>query len=232
MVGSVYDGSDVTPPLRGRLGLAAMPGGGMDSVLKRLLDVVLAGAMLLVASPLVLAAAAAIKLEDGGPVYYRQQRWGRRGRPFTVLKFRTMMPEAESLYGITSATERDPRVTAVGRLLRATGFDELPQLVSILTGQMSFVGPRALAIGEVAGDGHGQHAAYEDVPGFRERLSVRPGLTSLATVFLAKDSSPERKFRYDLLYVRKRSLWLDLYLIGLSFWISLRGRWETRGRKV
>jgi lipopolysaccharide/colanic/teichoic acid biosynthesis glycosyltransferase len=96
---------------------------------------------------------------------------------------------------------------------------------------MSFVGPRSLAVGEIVQDNKGQKLQYEDVPGFRERLQVRPGLTGLATIYIPKDAAPNRKFRYDLFYIRNQSTCLDLYLIALSFWISFRGKWETRRRK-
>ena len=97
---------------------------------------------------------------------------------------------------------------------------------------MSFAGPRSLAVGEIIKDENGKIIRYEDMPIFWERLRVRPGLTSLATIYLPKDSSPYRKFRYDLLYIRKQSSWLDLRLILLSFWISFQGNWETRKNKI
>jgi len=149
-----------------------------------------------------------------------------------VYKFRTMIPESDRLYGVKPAKEKDHRITRVGRLLRATGLDELPQALNIWKGEMSFVGPRALAVGELVADGQGGYRTYEHVSGFRERLAVRPGLTGLATVYTPKDAAQRRKFRYDLLYIRHLSTGLDLYLIALSFWISFRGKWETRGRKV
>jgi len=185
--------------------------------------------MLLATAPLWAAIGLAIRMADGGPVFYRQERWGRGGRRFAVLKFRTMTPDAEQRFGVRQAAERDDRVTRVGRVLRACGLDELPQLVNIFRGEMSFVGPRALATTERGQDG--ELLAYEQLPEFATRLSVRPGLTGLATIYLPKDAAARRKFRVDLLYVRKLSLWLDLRLIGLSFWISFRGKWETRGNK-
>ncbi len=196
--------------------------------LKRPFDVLVSGIGLLVLSPVWLAAAIAIKLQDGGPVFFRPRRWGRDGRAFDVLKFRTMIPDANRL-GIVPAQENDPRVTRVGRLLRATAMHELPQLLSIFRGHMSIVGPRPLAIGEVLPDG----TRYESVLGFDYRLSVRPGLTSLAAIYLSKDASPRHKFRYDAVYIRNHSSWLDLRMILLSFWITLRGRWEShdRGRR-
>jgi lipopolysaccharide/colanic/teichoic acid biosynthesis glycosyltransferase len=201
-----------------------------EPLLKRPLDVMLSGAMLAVSSPVWAVVALAIRLEDGGPVFYRQERWGRGGHKFTVLKFRTMVPDSDRRFGVRQATESDDRITRVGRLLRACGMDELPQLVNIFRGEMSFVGPRALATTERDKDGN--PLAYDGMSRFVERLSVRPGLTGLATIYLPKDVSARRKFRVDELYIRKQSFWLDVRLIVLSFWISFRGNWETRGRKV
>ena len=203
-----------------------------EPLLKRPLDIVLSLAMLLLSSPISILVAIIIKLEDGGPVFYRQQRWGRFGKPFSVLKFRTMIADADERFGLKQATENDQRITRVGRLLRATGLDELPQVINVLRGEMSFVGPRALAVGEIIFDETGKQQEYQQVRGFFERLAVRPGLTSLATIFIAKDTPAQRKFRYDLLYIRRQSLRLDLGLIALSFWISFRGKWETRQRKL
>jgi len=188
--------------------------------------------MLLLSATVSLFIAIAIKLEDGGPVFYRQKRWGRFGKTFMVLKFRTMIPDADKIFGLKQAKENDRRITRVGRILRATGLDELPQIINILRGEMSFVGPRALAVGEIIFDKNGRRIKYENTPGFCHRQVARPGLTGLATIYIAKDSPAHRKFRYDHYYIRKLSLGLDLRLIALSFWISFRGKWETRQRKV
>jgi lipopolysaccharide/colanic/teichoic acid biosynthesis glycosyltransferase len=201
-----------------------------EPLLKRPLDLLLAISMLVVSAPVWLAIAIAIKLEDGGPVFYRQERWGRGQTRFQVLKFRSMVPNSDRDFGVRQATADDRRVTRVGRFLRASGLDELPQLLNIVRGEMSFVGPRALATNER--DRDGVPIAYETTPGFALRLMVRPGLTGLATVYLPKDASSRLKFRTDLVYVRRLSFWLDLRLIGLSFWISFRGKWETRSSKV
>jgi lipopolysaccharide/colanic/teichoic acid biosynthesis glycosyltransferase len=171
-------------------------------------------------------------MEDGGPVFYRQARWGRNKTRFWAYKFRTMVADSDNIFGIRQATENDFRITRTGRLLRAMGLDELPQIINIFSGDMSFVGPRSLAVGEIVKDEKGNIVDYEDIPEFRERLQVRPGLTSLATIYIPKDSPPNRKFRYDLLYIHRQSFGLDLRLIVLSFWISFRGKWETRGQKV
>jgi len=114
-----------------------------------------------------------------------------------------MIASSDKEFGLKQATENDPRITRVGRILRAMGLDELPQLLNIFWGEMSFVGPRSLAIGEVVRDEKGHTVQYEDIPGFRERLRARPGLTGLATIYVRKDIPPRHKFRYDLLYIRK-----------------------------
>jgi rhamnosyl/mannosyltransferase len=202
------------------------------SIAKRCLDVGLAAAGLLLSSPIWLAVAAAVKLDDGGPVFYRQPRTGRGGHPFISWKFRSMVADADARFGPRPAAAGDVRVTRVGRLLRATALDELPQLWNILRGDMSFVGPRPLMPEEIALDGAGRPTRLADVPGYAARHAVTPGLTGLAQVYADRDVPPRAKFRYDLLYIRRRSFALDLRLIALSFWISFRGRWERRGPKV
>jgi len=199
--------------------------------MKRAFDVMLAAAGLMLSAPLWALFAAAVKLQDSGPVFYRQERSGLHGRRFDVLKFRSMIPHAEAGMGAVQASRSDPRVTPVGRFLRATAMDELPQLWNILRGDMSFVGPRALRPGEIESLGNGQLERLEDVPGFAERSRVRPGLTGIAQIYAPRDLPRRLKFRYDLLYVRRQSSWLDLRLVLLSFWITLRGAWEVQGRK-
>lgn len=198
---------------------------------KRCIDVLVAGVGLMVSAPLWLLFAALIKLQDGGPVFYMQERAGLYGRRFLALKFRSMVPDAERTTGAVQATANDPRVTWIGRLLRATAMDELPQLWNIFRGDMSFVGPRALRPGEIEHDGSGQLVPIEAVPGFTERSRVRPGLTGLAQIYAARNLPRRQKFRYDRLYIARWSLGLDLRLILLSFWITLRGTWEAEGRK-
>jgi len=151
---------------------------------------------------------------------------------FAVLKFRTMVPDADRLFGPRQAEEDDPRITRIGKLLRATALDELPQLWSIFVGDMSFVGPRALRPGEIHTRGNGDLILLENIPGYRERHAVPPGLTGVAQIYAARDIPPRQKFRYDRLYLRRRTFWLDVRLILLSFWITFRGRWERRGQKV
>jgi lipopolysaccharide/colanic/teichoic acid biosynthesis glycosyltransferase len=200
-------------------------------VAKRALDIALAGIGLLASSPVWAVLAAAIKLEDGGPVFYSQPRVGEGGRTFEAFKFRSMIPNAEAGVGAVQATTHDPRVTRVGRLMRATAMDELPQLWNIFRGDMSFVGPRALRPGEIEQGRNGRLERLEDVPGYATRVSVRPGLTGVAQVYAPRDVPRRHKFRYDRIYVKRRSWWLDVRLILISFWISVHGTWEARGRK-
>ena len=198
--------------------------------MKRSFDAVLASIGLAVSLPLWCLCALAIKLEDGGPVFYRQDRVGRDGDVFKALKFRSMHHHAERATGPLQARYDDARVTRVGRLMRATAMDELPQLWNILRGDMSFVGPRALRPGEIEHEG-GMPVPLEAVPGYVNRIVVRPGLTGIAQVYAPRDISRRSKFRYDRLYIRRRTFGLDMRLILLSFWISFRGTWESRDRK-
>jgi lipopolysaccharide/colanic/teichoic acid biosynthesis glycosyltransferase len=198
--------------------------------MKRAFDIALAGTGLVMSAPIWLALAAAIKLEDGGPVFFTQERVGQGGHVFQAFKFRSMRPDAEVEVGALQATAGDPRVTRIGRVMRATAMDELPQLWNIFRGDMSFVGPRALRPGEIEAVGE-TLVPLEAVPGYASRVTVRPGLTGIAQIYAARDITRRHKFRYDLLYIRRRSFALDLRLILLSFWISFLGTWESRDRK-
>ena len=199
-------------------------------MIKRAFDCALAAVGLIASAPLWIAIAAAIKIEDGGPIFYRQQRVGLGGHVFDALKFRSMVPDAEARSGPVQAAERDPRVTRVGRALRATAMDELPQLWNIFVGDMSFVGPRPLRPGEVEARGDGRFVRLDEIPGYEARHSVRPGLTGIAQVYAPRDIDRARKFRLDRLYLKRAGFWFDLRLILVSFWITARGDWERRGR--
>lgn len=196
--------------------------------LKRVMDLVLAALAFLVSAPIWLAMAVAIKLEDGGPVFFTQPRWGRNKRSFKVYKFRSMLVDAEAR---VQAGKDDERCTRVGRFLRATSLDELPQLINIWRGEMSWVGPRALPMNERQRN-EADSAPDTTIPGFDLRCAARPGLTGIAQVFAPRDVPRRQKFRYDAFYMRRQSAWLDLRLIAISMWISLRLRWEERGPKV
>jgi lipopolysaccharide/colanic/teichoic acid biosynthesis glycosyltransferase len=165
-------------------------------------------------------------------VFFTQERVGKDCRVFTAFKFRSMIVDAERGVGAVQATEHDPRVTRIGRLLRATAFDELPQLWNIFRGDMSIVGPRPLRPGEADTTADGRHLLLAEIPGYVQRHRVRPGLTGIAQIYAPRDLPRTGKFRYDLLYQRRASFWLDLRLILTSFWITARGRWEDRGRKI
>ena len=206
--------------------------GRLDATAKRLLDVALSGLGLLASLPVYLLLATAIVAEDGGPVFYAQERVGRGGGTFTGLKFRSMRPLADGQAEHQAAEREADRITRMGRLMRATALDELPQLWNIFRGDMSFVGPRALMPREAEPDGDGRPVPLEDLPGYPERHSVRPGLTGMAQVHLRRDATRLQKFRYDLLYVRTRTLGLDLSLIARSVWISLRGAWPEVGKEA
>ncbi len=203
-----------------------------EPFLKRPFDIALAGLGLVLSAPLWAVASLAIKLEDGGPVFFRQERWGRGKRPIRVYKFRTMVPNANPEGVSVQATADDPRITMVGKVLRATAFDEIPQLLNIWKGDMSFVGPRALPMNERQSREHSEELPDALIPGFEERLRVRPGLTGIAQIWAQRDVPRRHKFKYDLLYLKKQSFWFDLKLIGLSFWITFRGKWEARGEKL
>jgi lipopolysaccharide/colanic/teichoic acid biosynthesis glycosyltransferase len=197
---------------------------------KRLFDVLFASAGLVITSPLWLIAPLAIKLDDGGPIFYGQERSGLGGRPFMAWKFRSMIVDAER-DGALQAVHGDRRVTRAGRVLRATAMDELPQLLNILRGDMSVVGPRALRPGEIEAGSGGRVERLEDVPGFATRSAVRPGLTGLAQIHAPRDLPRRLKFRYDKLYIRRQSLWLDVRLVLQSLAITLLGSWERRGMR-
>jgi lipopolysaccharide/colanic/teichoic acid biosynthesis glycosyltransferase len=165
-------------------------------------------------------------------VFFRQERVGEGGRRFDVLKFRSMTIDNEAVVGALQATEHDPRITRIGRIMRKTAMDELPQFWNIFRGDMSFVGPRALRPGEIETSGTGQHVPMEEIPGYVERHTVRPGLTGIAQIFAPRDVPRRHKFKYDRIYVGSQSFALDVKLIALSFWITFRGKWEHRGKKI
>ena len=178
-------------------------------VAKRAMDIVLSAAALLVfAIPMALVAVA-IKLEDGGPVFFRQKRMTRHGREFDILKFRSMIVDAEKYAGAVLATEDDPRITKVGKFIRATRLDEIPQILNILKGDMSVVGPRPER--KVIADEY-----CKDIPEFDYRLKVRGGLTGYAQIYGKYNTSPYDKLRLDMMYIENYSLMLDIKLIILT----------------
>ena len=163
-----------------------------------------------------------IRMGDRGPVFYKQDRVGKDGQIFTVFKFRTMVLDAEGM-GAAWTIDQDPRVTRVGRLLRRTALDELPEVINIWKGDMSLVGPRALDVTE-------QRSLEKLIAGFEKRLQVRPGLTGLAQIYDPKDDAHE-KFYFDLEYLQRMSPWLDIKLLVLSVRNTLWVKWDRRSGK-
>ncbi|MDY3225291.1 MAG: exopolysaccharide biosynthesis polyprenyl glycosylphosphotransferase [Candidatus Faecousia sp.] len=180
-----------------------------ERVAKRTMDIVISAVVLLVLSPLMLLVAAAIKLEDGGPVFFRQKRLTRNGREFEILKFRSMIVDAEKYAGAVLATDNDPRITRVGRIIRPFRIDELPQLLNILKGDMSIVGPRPER--KVIADEY-----CKEIPEFAYRLKVRGGLTGYAQIYGKYNTSAYDKLRLDLMYIENYSLLLDIKLMILT----------------
>ncbi len=176
--------------------------------MKRVMDIALSLITLLALSPLLLAAALAIALESGLPVLFRQTRVGLKGREFGMFKFRSMVKNAASL-GPYFTQADDPRITRVGRFLRRTSIDELPQLINVLKGDMSLVGPRP--------DVPAQRSLYSDAD-WAQRCSMRPGITGLAQALYRSDSTEAQRLEADLRYIREASLWLDLEIC----WWTLR----------
>ena len=199
---------------------------------KRAFDICFSLLGLILSSPLWLIFGLLILLEDGPPVFYLQERVGKDKRFFKNIKFRSMVKNAEEGIGPVQAGENDARATKIGRFLRRSAMDELPQLINILKGEMSFVGPRALRRFEI--ELRRLDASDKELVAslFLARSKVVPGLTGAAQVFAPRDIPRIEKFRYDLWYIKHQGVLLDLKLIFLSLLISFFGRWETRGRKL
>lgn len=175
---------------------------------KRLLDVILSLFVLVLFSPVLLLIALLIKIEDGGPVFFKQARCTKDARVFDILKFRSMVVDAEK-YGVTPCTDGDSRITKVGRIIRKTRMDEMPQFINILKGDMSIVGPRPERVEHVT-----QYT--KEVPEFAYRMKVLGGLTGYAQIYGKYNTSAYDKLRLDLLYIENQSLTLDLKLILLT----------------
>jgi lipopolysaccharide/colanic/teichoic acid biosynthesis glycosyltransferase len=189
---------------------------------KRVFDLTLAAVGLLLSLPLWIVISVAIYLEDGRPILFIQKRVGKDGKEFIAYKFRTIYRRYDDQVGHALALHaEDKKVTRVGKVLRRTALNELPQLLNILRGEMSFVGPRPEPPEFIA--------AYEkEVPNIGKiRYQIRPGLTGIAQIFGRHNASPRNKLRYDLLYMRKRSFWLDVKLMTVSVWNTLRAKWDT-----
>lgn len=194
-------------------------------MLKRAFDIFLSIIGLIISFPLWIFLSIAVIMEGGRPIFIRQKRIGIGGNIFRILKFRTMDKDAHTELPLEHSIAVDDRVTFLGNLLRATALDELPQLISILMGDMSFVGPRPVHPLEIHITGS-RYKKIEDVPGFKKRCSIKPGLTGLAQVYATKVMCIEKKIKYDILYIKKQSFLLDIKLILLSFLVTFRRKWE------
>ena len=185
--------------------------------LKRLLDLAAGSLLTLLSLPILAACAVAVRATSPGPVLYRQTRVGRGQRPFTLLKLRTMQVDAEADSGEVLAQPGDPRLTSIGAFLRRYRLDEIPQLLNVLQGTMSLVGPRPERPGFV-------QRYLQEVPGYAERFSLAPGLTGLAQVNGDYHSTPQNKLRYELAYMANWTLWLDLSILMRTVKIVLTSR--------
>lgn len=190
---------------------------------KRAMDILLCSVAMIVAAPIMLVVAIAIKWEDGGPVFFKQKRATIDGKTFDILKFRSMIVDAEKFGEVIPATDRDPRITKVGNIIRATRIDELPQIINILKGEMSIVGPRPERVEHV-------EKYSKEIPEFSYRLKVKGGLTGYAQIYGKYNTSAYDKLRLDLMYIEKYSILLDIKLILMTLQIMLRKE-STEGFK-
>lgn len=194
-----------------------------QSPIKRLFDIALSGAGLILSIPLWIIITVLIYLETGRPIFFVQKRIGRNGKAFKFIKFRSMVKDAEAkTLGLHDKELPKEMVTKIGRVLRDTAMDELPQLINIFKGDMSFVGPRAAPSLEL----HSLTPQERDM-----KLSIMPGLTGIAQLYGRDDTPARQKLRLDKLYIKKKNFWLDLKLIFLSFIVSIRAKWKSRGKK-
>ena len=180
----------------------------LNLLLKRITDIFGSLIGLIIASPILVIIAIAIKLTSKGPVFFRQERLGKDGKVFKILKFRTMVVNAEKIGdGLAVKSENDSRITRVGKFLRATSLDELPQLLNVLVGQMSLVGPRPPAT-------YFPYDGYENYPDWaKKRFSMRPGITGLAQVVVRNSVSWNERIILDNKYIDTFSVWLDIKIL-------------------
>jgi lipopolysaccharide/colanic/teichoic acid biosynthesis glycosyltransferase len=195
----------------------------MTTWYKRPLDITLALFGLVFFSPLIILFSFLIHREDGGPIFYKQVRIGKDRKEFQILKFRSMSTDSQELPTCNLKSDAHVKITRIGNFLRATAMDELPQLINILRGDMSFVGPRPIMPCEV--DGLDSHVRSV-------RLKAKPGLTGLAQLYADKYIANNDKIKHDLAYMENQSIWLDIKIIFYSIIVTLHGRWEMTGKKV
>ncbi|HEX3576628.1 MAG TPA: exopolysaccharide biosynthesis polyprenyl glycosylphosphotransferase [Rhodopila sp.] len=187
---------------------------------RRILDITVSLGLLLLTGPLMVLVGCLVAIDSRGPILYRQVRVGLNGRAFVLLKFRSMVADAEAGTGPRWAQRQDPRITRIGKFLRLTRIDELPQLLNVLRGSMSMVGPRPERP-------HFADRLAEVIPGYRQRVTVKPGLTGWAQVNYPYGASVEdakMKLSYDLHYIKNRSLFLDIRILLATVPVVLLGR--------
>ncbi len=183
---------------------------------------------LLIAAPVLIVTGIAIKITSSGPVFYTQVRVGKDGRLFNIIKFRTMRSDAESQTGPVWTKKNDSRITTIGRFLRRTHIDELPQLINVLKGDMATIGPRPERP-------HFVDMLNNEIHGYTRRLAVKPGITGLAQCYCKYDETitdVRRKLRYDVLYIKNRCWRLDMQIIWRTLSISLLGEEHQIPRKL
>ena len=180
-----------------------------QKLIKRIMDIVISLIVLIITSPIMLIVAVAIKLYDGGPVLFKQERCTINGKIFKIHKFRSMIVDAEKEGKSIPATEHDPRITPVGNIIRKLRIDELPQMYDILKGDMSIVGPRPERIEHVK-------AYTEEIPEFAYRLKVKGGLTGFAQIYGKYNTTAYDKLKLDLMYIQNYSVLMDIRLIFMT----------------
>ncbi|MES1022763.1 sugar transferase [Gloeocapsa sp. BRSZ] len=212
-----------------QLSFVSQPRYTLQFVGKRIIDILGAGVGILLLSPLMLVIALVISLDSKGPIFFRQERLGRGGKPFLIWKFRTMVVNAEQLLqdlehlnesdgGILFKMKEDPRVTHVGKFLRRTSLDELPQLFNIIQGHMSLVGPRPLQLRDCT------LALKEYQNTFTKRLELLPGVTGLWQISGRSEVSFDYMLHLDAIYRDRWSLWLDLHIIWQTLIVVMTGK--------
>lgn len=184
-------------------------------ILKRGFEVLFSITLLIFTMPVLVLTAIAIKLESPGPIFYKQERVGQNGKLFSIIKLRSMRTDAEK-NGPQWAAQNDPRVTRVGKFIRKTRIDEIPQIINVLSGDMSLIGPRP------------ERPMFteqfdKEIPGFKKRLLVKPGLTGWAQVNGGYEATPAEKFELDMYYIQKQSISLDLRILIRTVWVVLSG---------
>ncbi len=178
---------------------------------KRFLDIIFSIILLIVLSPILLIVSIAIKIDSKGPVIFKQERIGKDGKVFKIYKFRSMVVGAEKIGTGVYSEKKDSRVTRVGKIIRATSIDELPQLVNILKGEMSFIGPRPVLTYHPW-----KYEEYSEEQ--KKRFLLRPGITGLAQINGRKQVDWEKRIKYDVEYVEKVNLWLDIKITFITIY--------------